>query len=388
MRSPASFCWFRIEGNPFHDTYLCLDTPKMLKLRSRLSLALGLVALSLACGAAPPEAGAGGGPATGVAGSGTTSGGMPASSGASNSGSPAVGSAGAGAPPSGGAAIGGHPQGGMDAGSGGVAVGGAGGGGGSAAGSSNAAGGSTSGGASAGGNSAGGTPASGGAGAVFPAGVSKPRLMIVGDSISAGPGCYKKYLLAQLQNNGYSKLEFVGQYNDDCGGGVRHSAVSCSTAQQYTQATFTMSNCSVGVTFPGLSTLVATHNPDLLMLQLGVNDLWGGKNTQQILRSYSTLVQQARAHNPNIVIVVAQINKIRPDCSNQTVLDAAQALVSAVPAWAAGLSTAQSRVFTADLWTTSDWSKAETLDCVHPNDVGAQKMGLNWYNALKNILPK
>ena len=78
----------------------------------------------------------------------------------------------------------------------------------------------------------------------FPEGVTKPRIMIVGDSISAGPGCYKKYLLQNLTSNGYSKFEFVGQYDDDCGGGVKHSAVSCSTAEQYTQATFMMSKSS------------------------------------------------------------------------------------------------------------------------------------------------
>lgn len=58
-----------------------------------------------------------------------------------------------------------------------------------------------------------------------------------------------------------------------------------------------------------------------------------------------------------------------------------------MPGWAQGQSTAESPVFVADFWTTSDWSKAETLDCVHPNDVGAEKMGRNWFNALKTILP-
>ena len=70
----------------------------------------------------------------------------------------------------------------------------------------------------------------------FPSGITKPRIMIVGDSISAGPGCYKKYLLQYLTDNHYSKFQFVGEYSDDCGGVVRHSAVSCSTAEQYTHA--------------------------------------------------------------------------------------------------------------------------------------------------------
>ena len=249
------------------------------------------------------------------------------------------------------------------------------------------AGGSSPGGAA--GTSTGGSSAGGAGGGPwrFPSGVTKPRIMIVGDSISAGPGCYKKYLLQQLTDNHYSNFQFVGEYSDDCGGVVRHSAVSCSTAEQYTQATFTLPNCSAGTTFKGLSGLMTSQKPDLVMLQLGVNDVWGGKSVNSILASYTTLVQQARAANPLVVLAVARIQKIRPNCgTDQTVTNQAQALVTAIPAWAQHLSTASSPIFTADLWTNSDWSMAETIDCVHPNDVGAMKMGINWYNTLKTIL--
>jgi hypothetical protein len=213
--------------------------------------------------------------------------------------------------------------------------------------------------------------------------------MIVGDSISAGPGCYKKYLLQALTEHHFSNFEFVGEYADDCGSPVRHSAVSCSTAVHYTEPTFTMSNCFQGQSFPGLSTLMATHHPDLVLLQLGVNDVWGGsRSTAAIIDSYTQLVQQARAVNPHVVLVVAQIQKIRPDCSADTsVTDRAQALVNAVPGWAAKQSTPESPLFVADLWTNSDWSKAETTDCVHPNDVGAERMAKNWFDALRGILP-
>jgi hypothetical protein len=233
-----------------------------------------------------------------------------------------------------------------------------------------------------------GTSAKSAGGWTFPAGVTKPRLMIVGDSISAGPGCYKKYLLAELDDHGYGKFEFVGEYADDCGGGVRHSAVSCSTAEQHTHDRFTMPNCQQGQSFAGLAPLVTKHRPDLILLQLGVNDVWSGAPTVAILSHYETLIEQARAQNPNIVLLVAQIQKIRPGCaSDDSVQKRAEELVRAVPAWAKQQSMPQSPVFVADLWTSSDSSMAETLDCVHPNDAGARKMGTNWFNALKSILP-
>jgi hypothetical protein len=209
--------------------------------------------------------------------------------------------------------------------------------------------------------------------------------MIVGDSISAGPGCYKRFLLAELNANGYSSFDFVGEYTDDCGGGVMHSARSCTTALDYTQPTFTLSaDCGGGI-FPGLSALTAEHAPDLLMLQLGVNDVWNGQTTESILANYSTLVEQARAQNPSIVIAVAQIQQILPTgAGGDAVFARAQQLVEAVPAWALTVSQEGSPVFVADLWTSSD--AAQTLDGVHPDDAGAQRMGRNWFEALASIL--
>jgi len=222
----------------------------------------------------------------------------------------------------------------------------------------------------------------------FPSSVTRPKIMIIGDSISAGPGCYKKYLLAELNANGYSSFDLVGAYSDDCGGGVRHSARSCSTAQQYTQVSFTLAagSCNPSGTFDGLAPLAATYQPDLLMIQLGVNDVWGGRNTDAILADYTTLVQQARAENPNIVIAVAQIQQIRPtsDANPDAVFGRAQQLIEAVPNWAQGQSLPESPIFVADLWTNSDSS--QTLDGVHPDDAGAQRMGQNWFNALMGVL--
>jgi hypothetical protein len=218
----------------------------------------------------------------------------------------------------------------------------------------------------------------------FPSDVTRPKLMIIGDSITAGPGCYKQYLLADLNADGYSNFDFVGEYTDDCGGGVRHSARSCTTALDFTQATFTLRADCGGGTFPGLSQLMTTHQPDLLMIQLGVNDVWNGLGTDAVLANYATLVQQARAQNADVVVAVAQIHQIRPTSDGDAVFARAQQLITAVPAWAASQSQPQSPVFVADLWTSSDAS--ETLDGVHPDEAGARRMGQNWSAALENIL--
>jgi lysophospholipase L1-like esterase len=122
------------------------------------------------------------------------------------------------------------------------------------------------------------------------------------------------------------------------------------------------------------------------MIQLGVNDVWGGAApVQPILNNYATLIEQARAHNPNIVVMVAQIHRIITDsCTNAASTTNAEELVMAVPAWAQTVTQETSPVLVADLWTNSDPQEAD--DCVHPNDAGAQRMATNWFNALQPIL--
>lgn len=221
---------------------------------------------------------------------------------------------------------------------------------------------------------------------VFPVSVSKPRVMIIGDSISAGPGCYKKHLKQNLAKDGIDNFEFVGSYTDDCGGGVMHSAVSCSTSANFLEDEFTLPNCFAEKKFAGIDTLMKDNKPDMVMMQLGVNDVWGGATpVDYVLGNYSKLLEKMRSHNPELVLVVAQIQKIVTDnCTNQKGYENAEKLVQAVPEWAESVSTKKSPVFVADLWTNSD--PKEAGDCVHPNDAGAERMGHNWYVALKDIL--
>lgn len=220
----------------------------------------------------------------------------------------------------------------------------------------------------------------------FPDGLYSAKIMIVGDSISAGPGCYKKALKNHLINNGINRFEFVGSYSDDCGGDVYHSAVSCSTSANYLDWEFRLPNCHGDKAFAGVTKLMREHTPDMVMMQLGVNDVWGGSTSvEYVLKNYNKLVEKMRAENPYVVIVVAQIHKIiTDDCVNFGGYRNAEMLVQAVPGWAKSVSTPQSPVYVADLWSNSDPHDAD--DCVHPNNTGAEKMALNWYNAIEGIL--
>jgi cellulase/cellobiase CelA1 len=120
------------------------------------------------------------------------------------------------------------------------------------------------------------------------------------------------------------------------------------------------------------------------MMHFGTNDVWNNIPPATILAAFSTLVDQMRASNPNMTVLVAQIIPMNPsncaECGQRVVN-----LNNAIPAWAAAKSTAQSPIVVVDQWTGFS-TATDTYDGVHPNDSGNQKMSDRWYPALSAAL--
>jgi lysophospholipase L1-like esterase len=193
------------------------------------------------------------------------------------------------------------------------------------------------------------------------------RIMPLGDSITAGPGCWRALLWDHLQRTGYNNIDFVGtQPGGGCsvpfdGDHEGHGGFSATGIADQNQ-------------LPGW---LAATTPDVVLMHLGTNDMWGGTiSTSTILAAYSTLVDQMRASNPAMKILVAQIIPMEPSgcapCPTGVV-----ALDNAIPAWAAGKTTAQSPITVVDQWTGFS-TATDTGDGVHPNDAGFQKMADRW----------
>ncbi len=199
------------------------------------------------------------------------------------------------------------------------------------------------------------------------------KIMPLGDSITGSPGCWRALLWQKLQTNGYTNIDFVGSqppqgcsvpYDGDSEG--RGGALATTTAS---------SGYLVGA--------LSTANPDIVMMHFGTNDVWSNKPTADILAAFTTLVNQMRANNANMKILVAQIIPVAPSdgscpaCPQRTI-----DLNNAIPGWAAGLTTTQSPITVVDQWTGWD-PAADTGDGVHPNDpTGITIMANKWYPAL------
>ncbi|MEU4159802.1 cellulose binding domain-containing protein [Actinoplanes sp. NPDC026670] len=204
------------------------------------------------------------------------------------------------------------------------------------------------------------------------------RIMALGDSITAGPGCWRAKLWNSLQNGGHTGVDFVGTQSD--GGG-------CNPGYSYDfdhegHGGFSATGIAANNQLPPW---LAAARPDLVLMHLGTNDMWGGYiPLADKLNAFTKLVGQMRAQNPAMKIIVAQIIPMSAAACATCPADVA-ALNRALPSWASGLSTAQSPIVLADLWTGYD-AVADNVDGVHPNDNGFRKMAAAWYPVLAGVL--
>lgn len=196
------------------------------------------------------------------------------------------------------------------------------------------------------------------------------RIMPLGDSITGSPGCWRALLWNRLQSAGFTNIDFVGTlppqgcglpYDGDNEG---HGGALVTQVADQNQ-------------LPGW---LAATGPDIVLMHFGTNDVWSNIAPTTILAAYSKLVDQMRASNPNMKILVAKIIPLNPngcaDCPNRAV-----ALNDAIPAWASGKSTLQSPIVVVDQWTGFN-TATDTGDGVHPNDAGIQKISDRWFPAL------
>jgi lysophospholipase L1-like esterase len=211
-------------------------------------------------------------------------------------------------------------------------------------------------------------------GRALPAAAAPVRIMALGDSITGSPGCWRALLWNRLQNTGYTNIDMVGTLPAQ-GCGVAHDG------DNEGHGGFLATNVANQNQLVGW---LAATRPDVVMMHFGTNDVWSNIPPATILAAFSTLVDQMRASNPAMRILVAKIIPMNPgncaDCGQRVV-----AFNNAIPAWASGKTTVQSPITVVDQWTGFD-TATDTYDGVHPNAAGDQKMSDRWYAPLTAAL--
>jgi lysophospholipase L1-like esterase len=196
------------------------------------------------------------------------------------------------------------------------------------------------------------------------------RIMPLGDSITGSPGCWRSLLWNRLQNTGYTNIDFVGTLGPQgCGQpydgeNEGHGGALVTNVADQNQ----------------LPAWLSATRPDIVLMHFGTNDVWSNRAPATILAAYGRLVDQMRASNAGMKILVAKIIPMAPstcaECAQRVVV-----LNDAIAGWAASKTTGQSPIVVVDQWTGFS-TGSDTYDGVHPNAAGDQKMSDRWYPAL------
>jgi lysophospholipase L1-like esterase len=196
------------------------------------------------------------------------------------------------------------------------------------------------------------------------------RVMALGDSITGSPGCWRALLWNRLQNAGHTNVDMVGTLPAQ-GCGVPYDG------DNEGHGGYLATNVADQNLLPGW--LSATR-PDVVVMHFGTNDVWSDRPTSTILAAFGKLVDQMRASNAEMRILVAEIIPMNPP----TCAECAQRVVNlnaAIPGWAEGKSTSQSPITVVDQWSGFS-TAADTYDGVHPNASGDQKLADRWFAPL------
>jgi lysophospholipase L1-like esterase len=219
------------------------------------------------------------------------------------------------------------------------------------------------------------------------------RILAVGDSITRAT-CWRAALWNELNQNFSGRFDFVGTLTSDNGcspGGYDedNQGYSSSLVTEIVAGITNARTCDPTCpTLADLTQAFATAQPDVLLMHFGTNDVWNAKPTDSIISAYTSVIGAARAANPNVVILAAQLIPMNvtattcSGCSCANCVTDIPALNQRITSWASTNGTAQSPIVVVDQYTGYD-AVADSRDGVHPNNgSGSTKMADRWYAAL------
>jgi chitodextrinase len=187
--------------------------------------------------------------------------------------------------------------------------------------------------------------------------------MPVGDSITRGAsnagsgvqGTYRYYLSEHL-NASEVDFDYVGPY-------VTHPAGAYLHQGQWNHSSHAVEGWEMRDIRGSIAGAMLAHEPDILLMIAGTNDMRSGYSVDLTISRLSETVSNARAVNPEIGIILAEI----PPNS----LNAAGVVEynTRLRVYAQEASTAASPIHTVDLHTGFDLD-GYTYDRLHPNDTG------------------
>jgi lysophospholipase L1-like esterase len=220
------------------------------------------------------------------------------------------------------------------------------------------------------------------------------RIATYGDSVTDTCGCWRGYLQQYLKADGHSNFDFVGDHSNTCGG----CSGTCNIGS-WDGDTNAKDGALSTDTFNGgsLSGWASSNKADIVLLHFATNDVWNNKSPDSIFAGYDKMLQASRSANPNVTLVVAKIIPLDPDPSRSgpggsysrcgDCVQRVNTFNNAIPAWASKSSTSTSTIQVVD--ANSGFNAAsDTLEGVHPNASGGQKIAKAFQSTVGGLLAK
>ena len=203
------------------------------------------------------------------------------------------------------------------------------------------------------------------------------RLMPLGDSTTAGSvgagqdgtGGYRR-VLAGLWTEAKEPLDFVGSLNDPAGAEF--------DADHEGHRAWRIDQVSAQV-----ADWLRKARPDIVLVQLGINDLIQGATPAEAADRYSRLLAQCQAGRPEAQFYCAAILPVRDNNDYHVPTQAVRDFNRRLPAIVAEHAKRGLRVVFTDLPATCAWADADfSPDGLHPSARGYRKIGVAWFNRL------
>jgi lysophospholipase L1-like esterase len=212
------------------------------------------------------------------------------------------------------------------------------------------------------------------------------KIMPVGDSITEGKytqGGYRKPLYQMLKDNGYS-VTFVGK--EDNGDPANDTGFSTGMENPNHEG---YGSARIGMLLNGgttekhtalpIKTSLVNNNPDVVLILLGTNDIFGITPTDRMHQTMEKLVNTIFEQNPNTTVVLASIPPISKIEARNADVNAYNAVLPGIIAKEKALN---HKIEFADIHSVFTDPADLSGDKVHPSATGYNKMAALWYSIL------
>ena len=212
------------------------------------------------------------------------------------------------------------------------------------------------------------------------------RIMPVGDSITEGKytqGGYRKPLYQMLKDNGYF-VTFVGK--EDNGDPANDTGFSAGMEDPNHEG---YGSARIGMLLNGgttekhtalpIKTSLVNNDPDVVLILLGTNDIFGITPTDRMHHTMEKLVSTIFEQNPNTTVVLASIPPISKIEVRNADVNAYNAVLPGIVAKEKALN---HKIEFADIHSVFTDPADLSGDKVHPSATGYNKMAALWYSIL------